>query len=99
MVGQWQHDWKWGIIDDLSLRDVKPSLCSHAGDVIQNYNGTNAPTDNYKINCEGIKPNWNLVISIYELNSNRALRGLNNPNPTKTVTGPTPVNEFAPGNN
>ncbi len=68
-------------------------------DVIQNYNGTNAPTDNYKINCEGIKPNWNLVISIYELNSNRALRGLNNPNPTKTVTGPTPVNEFAPGNN
>lgn len=68
-------------------------------DVIQNYNGTNAPTVNYQINCKGIKPNWNLCISIYELNSNRALRGLNNPNPTKTVTGPTPVGEFAPGNN
>lgn len=67
-------------------------------DVIQNYEGTNAPADSWKINCEGIKPNWNLVITIYELNSNVALQDYNNPDPTGTVTGPTTIGEFAPGN-
>ena len=67
-------------------------------DVIQNYNGTNAPADTYKINCKGIKPNWNLCISVYEINSNRAIKNHNNPNPGQTVTGPTPIGEFAPGN-
>lgn len=75
-----------------SAKRIKP-------DVIQNYTGTNAPSDIYKINCKGIKPNWNLCIPIYEINSNRAIKDHNNPNPTKAVTGPTPIGQFAPGNN
>ncbi|MBQ7441801.1 MAG: RagB/SusD family nutrient uptake outer membrane protein, partial [Prevotella sp.] len=67
--------------------------------VMQNYDGTNAPADIFKINCQGIKPIWNLVIPISELNNNKALQGFNNPNPTQSVTGPSPVGEYAPGNN
>ena len=67
--------------------------------VMQNYDGTNAPSDIFKINCAGIKPNWNLVIPISELNNNKALQGWNNPNPSQTVSGPSPVGEYAPGNN
>lgn len=67
-------------------------------DIIQNYEGTNAPTDPYKINCKGMKPTWNMVIPNTEVQANVALEGRNNPNPTNTVTGPTPVGEFAPGN-
>lgn len=66
--------------------------------VIQNYDGTNAPADIFKINCEGIKPNWNFVITIYELDANVALQDYNNPDPTATVTGPTTIGEYAPGN-
>ena len=43
----------------------------------------------------GIKPNWNLVIPIDEMEANVALEGLNNPDPTATVTGPTPIGTFA----
>ena len=69
-------------------------------DVIQNYEGTNAPTDQYKINCKGIKPNWNMVIPNDEVNANSALLGLNNPDPSGAIsTRPTPIGEFAPGNN
>ncbi len=64
-------------------------------DVIQNYEGTNAPSDVFKINCKGMKPNWNLVIPIFELNANVALQETNNPDPTATVTGPTPIGTFA----
>ena len=39
-----------------------------------------------------------MVIPISEVQANAALEGKNNPNPTKTVTGPTPIGEFAPGN-
>ena len=67
--------------------------------VMQNYDGTNAPSNIFKINCEGIKPWWNLVIPISELNNNRALQGMNNPDPTQKVTGPSPVGQYAPGNN
>ncbi len=67
--------------------------------VIQNYEGTNAPSDPFKINCQGIKPDWTLVIPIDEVQANSALTGLNNPNPTSTVTGPTPIGEYAPANN
>ena len=74
-----------------------PSAKRLKPDVVQNYNGTNAPNDNYKINCKGIKPNWNLVIPIYEINSNRAIKDHNNPDPTQAVKGPTPVGTFAPG--
>jgi hypothetical protein len=67
-------------------------------DVIQNYEGTNAPADIYKINFKGIKPNWNFVIPIYEVQANPALEGMNNPDPTGSFSVPVPVGEFAPGN-
>ena len=67
--------------------------------VMQNYDGTNAPANIFKINCAGIKPNWNLVIPISELNNNKALQGWNNPDPTQSVKGPSAVGEYAPGNN
>ena len=63
--------------------------------VIQNYEGTNAPADIFKINCEGIKPLWNLVIPVNEEQSNVALVGKNNPDPTQCVKGPSPVGEYA----
>jgi hypothetical protein len=63
--------------------------------VIQNYEGTNAPADIFKINCEGIKPIWNLVIPIFEVQANVALEGNNNPDPTAKVTGPTPIGAYA----
>jgi hypothetical protein len=66
---------------------------------MQNYEGTNAPADIFKINCAGIKPNWNLVIPYTEVENNVALEGKNNPNPTKAVTGPSTLGEYAPGNN
>ena len=71
-----------------SAKRIKP-------DIIQNYDGTNAPGDIFKINMKGIKPNWNLVIPIDEMEANVALEGLNNPDPTGTVTGPTPIGTFA----
>lgn len=64
-------------------------------DIIQNYPGTNAPADIFKINCKGIKPSWNLVIPISEVQANSALKDNNNPDPTATVKGPTPIGEFA----
>lgn len=53
--------------------------------VMQNYAGTNVPNNNYKINCQDIKPNWNLVIPISEVQANAALEGWNNPDPTNSV--------------
>ena len=73
-----------------SAKRIKP-------DIIQNYEGTNAPADIFKINCKGIKPNWNLVIPQSEVQVNAALEGNNNPDPTATVTGPTAIGTFAPG--
>ena len=65
---------------------------------IQNYEGTNAPDVNFQINCKDIKPNWNYVIPRSEIENNNAITmELNNPDPAATVTGPTPVGEFAPG--
>ena len=66
--------------------------------VMQNYDGTNAPENIFKINCEGIKPIWNMVIPIFEVNNNPALKDMNNPDPTQSVVGPSPVGEYAPGN-
>ena len=51
-------------------------------DVIQNYEGTNVPIEQYKINCKGGKPNWTLVIPQTEVDANVALQGNNNPDPT-----------------
>lgn len=67
-------------------------------DIIQNYEGTNAPADIFKINCKGIKPNWNFVIPKSERQANSALEGNNNPDPSGTIKKrPTPIGEFAPG--
>jgi len=63
--------------------------------VMQNYEGTNAPSDIFKVNCEGIKPNWNLVIPISEVQANTALEGNNNPNPTATINYPSPVGQYS----
>ena len=65
--------------------------------IIQNYTGTNAPADIFKINCKSIKPNWNLVIPINETQSNQAIAGFNNPDPTSAIKGPSPINEYAEG--
>ena len=69
-------------------------------DVIQNYEGTNVPIEQYKINCKGGKPNWTLVIPQTEVDANVALQGNNNPDPTSAIpVRPTPIGEFAAGNN
>ena len=68
--------------------------------VIQNYEGTNYIEDIFKINCEGVKPNWALVIPKDEVDSNIALQGKNNPDPSGSIpTRPTPIGTYAPGNN
>jgi hypothetical protein len=71
-----------------SAKRIKP-------DIIQNYVGTNAPADIFKLNLKGIKPNWNLVIPISEMDANAALTGFNNPNPTAVVKGPIAIGQFA----
>ncbi len=74
-----------------SAKRIKP-------DVIQNYEGTNAPADIFKFNCKGIKPNWNFVIPVKETQSNQILEKTNNPDPSACVpvsSRPTPVGEFA----
>ncbi len=66
--------------------------------VMQNYAGTNAPADKFKVNCQDIKPNWTIVIPIDEIQSNKALDGYNNPDPTGCIAVPCAVGEYAPGN-
>lgn len=65
---------------------------------MQNYAGTNCPSDILKLNCEGIKPNWNFVIPTTEIQSNVALEGKNNPDPTKTVQCPSPEGQYGAKN-
>ena len=65
--------------------------------VMQNYEGTNAPADIFKLNCEGIKPNWNLVIPRTETQSNQALQTTNNPDPTQAIVAPSPEGQYSPG--
>ena len=72
-----------------------PSAKRIQPDIVQNYEGTNAPANIYKINCKGIKPNWNFVIPQYETQSNQILEKTNNPDPTKAVVGPINVGEWA----
>lgn len=76
-----------------SAKRIKPG-------VMQYYTGTNAPASIFYINCEGIKPNWNLVIPTYEVQANKALENTNNPNPTTAIKGADAViNQYAKGNN
>lgn len=62
---------------------------------MQNYTGTNAPSTIFKINCKGIKPNWNFVIPVNEAQSNKALEGMNNPDPTMAVKSPSKEGVYA----
>ena len=83
-IESWGEGWAFP-----SAKRLKP-------DVIQNYEGTNAPTNDFKINCKGIKPTWTLVIPNTEVQSNIALDGYNNPDPSSAVEGPTDIGTFAP---
>ena len=83
-IESWGEGWAFP-----SAKRLKP-------DVIQNYEGTNAPTDDFKINCKGIKPSWTLVIPKSEVQANVALEGKNNPDPSSTVVGPIAIGQFAP---
>ena len=65
--------------------------------VMQNYAGTNAPADIFKLNCRGIKPNWNFVIPQYEIDSNSILGEQNNPDPSSVVKTPCKEGEYAVG--
>ncbi len=67
--------------------------------IMQNYTGTNAVEEIHLINCAGMKPTWNMVIPISEVQANAALKGKNNPDPTGTVMCPSEVDVYAPGNN
>lgn len=72
-----------------------PSAKRLLPDVIRNYEGTNAPDDDFKINCKGGKPSWTLMIPNDEVQANVALTELNNPDPSNIVKGPTPIGQFA----
>lgn len=73
-----------------------PSAKRLLPDVVRNYEGTNAPSNYYKINCKGGKPSWTMMIPDEEVQSNVALIGKNNPNPSNVLDKvPTPIGEFA----
>ena len=65
--------------------------------VMQNYTGTNAPNNDFMINCKIIKPNWNFVIPKQAIDDNVALVGMNNPEITDAVQTPSPENEYSEG--
>jgi len=71
-----------------------PSAKRLRPDVIQNYEGTNAPADMFKINFRGIKPNWNMVIPTFEVDANAALDGMNNPDPSGVFVTPAPIGGY-----
>ncbi len=81
-IESWGEGWAFPM-----AKRIKPG-------VMQNYEGTNAPADAFKINCEGIKPNWNFVIPKKELDNNAILSKTNNPDPTAAVVGPAPVGVY-----
>lgn len=67
--------------------------------VMQWYEGSNAPADIYKLNCQGVKPNWNYVIPQYEIDNNPVLGKQNNPDPSSVIKTPCTAGEYAPANN
>ena len=92
--------WKQMRIEFLGEGIAFPTAKRLKPDVIQNYEGTNFIEDIFKINCKGVKPNWTLMIPKTEVDSNTALQGMNNPDQSGAIAKrPTPIGEFAPGNN
>lgn len=64
-------------------------------DVLNNYEGTNLPSDLFKVNYKGGKPNWTLVIPLFETQSNNVLKTQNNPDPSNVTSYPTKIGEWA----
>ena len=96
------RSFQLAVLDQMRLEfwgegNAFPSAKRLAPDVIQNYEGTNAPSDIFKVNCKGIKPWWNLVIPDSEESTNAAIKGNNNPDPTQTVIAPIAIGQFATG--
>ena len=96
------REFQLAVLDQMRLEfwgegNAFPTAKRLAPDVIQNYDGTNAPSEIFLINCKGIKPWWNLVIPDSEESTNKAIIGNNNPDPTQTVKAPIAIGEFAQG--
>jgi hypothetical protein len=53
--------------------------------ITRGYTGTNIPAT-ATFNCEGRSPQWNIVITRGEYQSNKILESQNNPDPTKKLT-------------
>lgn len=67
--------------------------------IMQNYAGTNAPSNIFKVNCKGMKPNWNIPIPNYELESNMGIpRELNNPDASRKFKVPSPEGQYSDPN-
>lgn len=62
---------------------------------MQYYEGSNAPSDEYRVNCKGMKPNWTLMIPQDELDANSAIYGYNNPDPSQAIDYPSPIGEYS----
>lgn len=66
----------WG--EGIAFHDVKRLKTG----VCQDYDGTNAPGEQFLLNYDDIKPNMNFVIPRTEWQNNAALAGWNNPDPS-----------------
>lgn len=53
--------------------------------ITRGYSGTNIPAT-ARFNCEGRSPQWNIVITRGEYQSNKVLETMNNPDPTEKLT-------------
>lgn len=87
-----ERDMQLAVLDQMRLEfwgegNAFPSAKRIRPGVMQYYEGTNAPANIFYINAKDIKPNWTLVIPQYEIQSNTALEGHNNPDPTAAVLG------------
>lgn len=87
-----ERDMQLAVLDQMRLEfwgegNAFPSAKRIKPGVMQYYEGTNAPANIFYINARGIKPDWTLVIPQYELDSNKALVGYNNPNPGQVIDG------------
>ncbi|MGN0310324.1 MAG: RagB/SusD family nutrient uptake outer membrane protein [Bacteroides sp.] len=71
-----------------------PSAKRLRPEIIQNYEGTNAPGNTFKVNFPQGKPNWNLCIPISEVQANSALEGKNNPNPAGRFVAPAEIGKY-----
>ena len=66
--------------------------------VMQNYSGSNAPElEEYRINCKGIKPIWNMVIPQQAIDENSALIGFTNPITLDCIKAPSPIDQYSGG--